>query len=203
MEQTLQPTVFQPGSLVYQVVDALAEEIGLMFDAIDFLVLQAFDSTASLTLPLREAVFGIPTDLTLPLIQRQNAVLAAERAGNNPSLPQYRVIAQAVDPEAMIRPIVDPLANELYLLFTGSEGVPPNLAALENVMNTQTAARLGINYLFLYLLWSHNDAWNTDQGPTGDEVDGLTDPVAGAGGYLGATWDIINPAAPPAGLTAG
>lgn len=192
MEQTLIPTVYAPGSLAFRIVDALAEEIGQAWDAVDFMEDQSFAATASANLPAFEVLFGLGTDLSTDLITRQQAVLARMRAGASPTLPAYRAIGQVAD-QGDLHPIVDPLANELYIQFIGQEGMPATLGAVQAALGIEAAARLGITYLFRYAVWDNVDTWD----PTWDHIDALVDPVTGAGGYTWDSWDALNPNAFP------
>lgn len=193
------PAVDQTSPTLAALCQMLGSELDSLYQAMDQVPLQTDVTTATWGLTNLEADYGLPPLNPDDVADRQARLLALLRRPPRITLAQLRTICQSwVNGDVHV--VQDAPASTIYVYFIDTSGVPADLTGLDAALNAAAPARLGIQYVFRYLLWSDSDAWDSNQGATWNEQDALTDPTAGAGGYMWTSWDEINPVSPPSGI---
>lgn len=155
------------GNLLFGAIfDAVAEELTLVEEQIDYTARQAFISTASEELARWEKELGIATDETKPLSERRRACIA-------------RIIAMDVTNAAKIKAMVDMILEgedcvvienfaiyEVGIQFVHTWGWPKEEKEIRRAVEEILPAHLLLYFIYRFNYWSEV----LDNLPTWDDV---------------------------------
>ncbi|MGF9711614.1 YmfQ family protein [Paenibacillus naphthalenovorans] len=163
----LSPTqVTEIPTVVGNILDREATEIGQLNADIYDVLNQFFIDTATWGLAYWERVCGIPTDLAKPIEQRRSVIRSRLRGIGTVTVALIKNVAEAYD-NGEVEVTENVAAYTIGIKFIANRGVPENLEDTRAALREIIPAHLAIEFSFTYLQWDELDA----QGFTWDTLD--------------------------------
>lgn len=126
---------------------------------------QLFIDTATWGLVIYEKELGIKTDLSKSYDDRRSVIKSKWRGAGKIDRTLIKLVADAYtngDVEVAFN-------GRIIIEFNSVRGIPPNMNDLKAVLEDIRPSHLGIEYVYLYLIWNDFDSYNK----TWDQWDAL------------------------------
>lgn len=128
------------------------DEYRRLFATIDEFPLQFRVSTATYGLREWERIAGIPTDISKSLGERRSNIIARLRGASVITATTIANVAEAYS-GGEVSVTVDSPNYTVNIEFTGTLGVPSNVADLQAILREIIPAHLNITYTYKYILY--------------------------------------------------
>lgn len=145
------PAYYSTSTVMGSMMDAQGDEIELLYEALNEIGAQFFVNSATWGLKRWEMELGIATDVTKPLEQRRALVESKLRGAGSFTGRLVKNVSEAYD-GGTVDVTFHPAAWTFTVKFVDTMGIPPNLEALQMVIEEIKPAHLAVEYEFSYLL---------------------------------------------------
>lgn len=149
----MMPDYYHTSRVMSALLDAQAEELGLLHQALDETLRQFFVETATWGLALWEDELGLVTAPS-QAIERRREMVRAKLRGAGTTTPQMieRVASAFSGGEVEVLDV--PGEYRFIVRFVGIRGIPPNMAGLIQMLEEIKPAHLAYEFDYTYSTWS-------------------------------------------------
>lgn len=142
--------------------DIVGYELALLSWQMQDLVKQCFIDTATWGLEIWEETYGIETDLSKSFEERREFIKAKKRGQGTVTKKLIKETAEAFS-GGEVEIIEHPESYSFTVQFIGVKGIPKNMAAFKDMLDTIKPAHLGYDFKYSYTVWDflrqNNLAW--------------------------------------------
>ncbi|MDF2844790.1 MAG: hypothetical protein K0R00_3216 [Herbinix sp.] len=146
---SLLPDFYKKSNHVIEIQSTFGYEAGEINDSTKVLFNQLFVSTATWGLELWEKTYGIQTDISKPLSQRREILLAKLRGAGTTTKEMIKNVATAYS-KGEIEIIEYPQESRFIVKFVGNLGIPDNMADLTKTLDDIKPAHLSYTYEYMF-----------------------------------------------------
>lgn len=167
------PMYYRNSNLMKNIQNAFSKEIGIINYLIDDILSQLFVDTATWGLDLWEKELGINTDISKTYEHRREIIKAKIRGTGTVTKQMLKNVALAYT-NAEVDVIEKPNDSSFIVKFISVKGIPKNIKALIETIETIKPAHLNYSFEYTYswwdnarnLIWSkvNNYSWNELKG---------------------------------------
>lgn len=158
----------------FKTIDDIAGyELGLLKLTIQDILNQCFIDTATWGLLLWENEYGIETDLNKSYEERREILKAKKRGHGTVNKKMIKETAEAFS-GGEVQILEHPESYSFTVKFIGIKGIPRNLAAFKDMLDSIKPAHLSYDFKYTYTLWAHLKekglAWESSKLKTWDDL---------------------------------
>lgn len=147
------PPYYHGSRIMGSLLEAMAEELGVLWYAIDDILKQFFVATATWGLDLWEAELGLLTDRSKSYDRRREIVIAKLR-GAGTTTRQMIINTAAAFSGGEVDVVEYPAEYRFVVQFVGVLGIPPNMAGLIQAIEDIKPAHLAYSFKYTYTTWN-------------------------------------------------
>ncbi|WP_125154296.1 YmfQ family protein [Clostridium rectalis] len=154
----------------FKVLDkVLGDELALLSLQIEDLVKQCFIDTATWGLTLWEKEYAVKTDINKSYEERREVLKAKKRGHGTVTRNLIKETAEAFSGGQV--EVIEEFKSYCFIVkFIGVKGIPKNLAAFKDMIDTIKPAHLAYDFKYTYTIWDfltekgvkwdNNSSWN-------------------------------------------
>ena len=157
------PARWAPGATIRWLLRVAAQEIDNLRQTIIGLPDQGYARRSTYGLPILESEFGLPTDASLDVAQRQDRLVAKERILGPADLYGIKATAEAFV-YGTVNVIPDFAKYTIVVQFIDSRGLPSNLTDLQSAVRARVPTALDLNYWYRYTTYGEYKTWKFTYG---------------------------------------
>lgn len=150
---SLLPDFYKKSNNVIEVQSTFGYEAGEISDSTKGLFNQLFITTATWGLDLWEKAYRIQTDVSKPLSQRREILLAKLRGAGTTTKAMIKNVATAFS-KGEVEIIEYPEESRFIVKFVGTLGIPDNMADLSKTIEDIKPAHLSYTYEYMFNTYS-------------------------------------------------
>ncbi|QEY33741.1 DUF2313 domain-containing protein [Caproiciproducens galactitolivorans] len=169
------PPIYDGNATMQELQDILTDKINTMISYTGATVDECFINTASKLLNRYEKIYGCTVDVTKSDTARRE-ILKAKIRGIGTITKQLIIDTAASYSNGTVEVIEKPTDYSFVVKFTGTLGIPKNMAGLTETINQIKPAHLAYSFIYTFITWDKVEAYSH----TWDEWDAL-----------GLTWDAF------------
>lgn len=153
--------------------EAMSYELGVLALEEDAILKEFFVDTATFGLSYFENEYGIQTDLNKTYEDRREIIKAKMRGSGTTSLSMIKNVSEAFS-GGEVNVIEHPESYSFTIQFIGILGIPKNLEAFKETLETIKPAHLAYDFKYTYTVWSFLEdkklTWSQAEGSTWDKL---------------------------------
>lgn len=158
----LLPPIYDKNTTMQKLQEIMTDKVNSMISNTGVTVDECFIKTTSALLSRYEKIYGITVDVTKSDDFRRE-ILRAKIAGVGTVTKQMLIDTATSYSNGTVEVIEHPETYSFVVKFTGTLGIPPNMAGLTNTINEIKPAHLAFSYIYTYVTWdmveSYNHTW--------------------------------------------
>jgi len=165
------PIYYQNSSTTKEIQDAIAREFGVLNYNIIDLEKQFFIDSATWGLSIYEKELDLQTNLSLSYEERREIIKAKLRGYGTATKEMIKNTAEAFS-GGEVDVIEYPEEYKFVIKFIGVKGIPRNMQAFINMLETIKPAHLAYEFKYTYTVWNHltDLTWGQANAMTWDEL---------------------------------
>lgn len=145
----LLPPVYDENTTMQKLQGILSDKVNAAISGTGVTIDECFIETASALLARYEKIYGITVDVTKSDAFRRE-ILRAKIAGVGTVTKQMLIDTAASYSNGTVEVIEHPETYSFVVKFTGTLGIPPNMAGLTNTINEIKPAHLAFSFEYTY-----------------------------------------------------
>lgn len=153
--------------------EAVSYELGVISFEGEALLKEFFVDTATFGLSHFENEYGIPTDLNKTYEDRREIIKAKMRGSGTTTISMIKNVSEAFS-GGEVNVIEHPENYSFTIQFVGILGIPKNLEAFKETLETIKPAHLAYDFKYTYTVWSFLEdkklTWSQAKGSTWDKL---------------------------------
>lgn len=150
---TLLPPIYNDNLTMNELQSILSENINTLAGDVDETIDECFIQTASVLLSRYEKIYGLSVDVTKSNSFRRERIAAKVRGVGTVTKQLIKDTAKAYS-NGEVEVIEDAANNHFVVRFTGSVGIPANVADLILTIEEIKPTHLSFNFEYTYRRWS-------------------------------------------------
>ncbi|MFU0833868.1 MAG: Phage portal protein [Oscillospiraceae bacterium] len=151
---SLLPWYYQGSSTISEFQNSVAIELGKLRYNLEDLINQLFVDTATWGLSLWEQILGLQTNLSLSYEERREFIKARLRGRGTTTKQMIKETAEAFS-GGDVDVIEYPEEYKFIVKFIGVKGIPQNMQAFIDMLETIKPAHLAYEFRYTYTVWDH------------------------------------------------
>lgn len=155
----LLPPLYDQNTTMQELQGILTEKVNAAISGTGATVDECFIETASALLARYEKIYGITVDVTKSDDFRRE-ILRAKIAGVGTVTKQMIVDTAMSYSNGTVEITEHPETYSFIVKFTGTLGIPPNMAGLTNTINEIKPAHLAFSFEYTFITWDRVEAYN-------------------------------------------
>lgn len=168
---SLLPWYYKSNTTMEELQDSSAKELGRLYYNLEDLINQLFVDTATWGLSIYEKELGLQTNMGLSYEERREIIKAKLRGRGTTTKEMIKDTAEAFS-GGEVDVIEYPEEYKFVVKFIGVKGIPRNMQAFIDMLETIKPAHLAYEFKYTYTVWNHltDLTWGQANAMTWDEL---------------------------------